>query len=53
MTTTPGDELIAFTEARLAEDNTGRHLDFTSRLALAAAWADHPDYKPEWALNAD
>jgi hypothetical protein len=48
---TPGNELIAFVRARLDEDNTGRHLDFTSYRTLAAAWSDHPDYRAEWASD--
>jgi hypothetical protein len=46
--TTPDDELIAFAQARLAEDNTGRTLNFVNWPTLAAAWKD---YKKEWALG--
>lgn len=54
---TPESEraLVAFVEARLGElwAETGQHfpgkLEFTSVRALAAAWKDHPDYRPEWA----
>ena len=45
-------DIAEFISARLSEDNSGRHLDFTSSRALAAAWNDHPDYKPEWAPGA-
>jgi len=43
------DDLTAFVMARLDEDNAGRHLNFVSYPALAAAWSDHPDYRAEWA----
>lgn len=60
MTTTPDSEraLVQFVEARLGElwSQTGKHfpghLQFTSVRELAAAWKDHPDYRPEWAPDA-
>lgn len=53
--TTPG-EVEVFCRARLDECRlTGvwpEALDFTSPLSLAAAWSDHPDYRPGWAPDA-
>lgn len=53
---TTQDEVAEFCRERLAEMYEGgdapARLNFISFRHLAAAWSGHPDYKPEWAVDA-